>query len=93
MRSPGSAQTGPSGSPEASNTSRRASWSERVRVVGPSLLIGEGSEDNLVRFHRNVTADGGEGTDTRNDIAADNEFDDAARFVASAFEVVLPPAV
>ena len=58
-----------------------------------SLLVGEGSEDNLVRFHGNVTADGGDGTDTRNDIAADNEFGDAARFADSAFEVVLPPAM
>ena len=58
-----------------------------------TLLIGEGSEDNLVSFRRNVTTDGGEGTDTRNDTAADNEFGDAARFMASAFEVVLPPAM
>ena len=58
-----------------------------------SLLIGEGSEDNLVRFQSNVTADGGDGSDTRNDIAADNDFNDTARFVDGAFEVVLPPAM
>ena len=54
------------------------------------LIVGEGSEDNLVRFLRNVTADGGDGTDTRNDIAADNELVGSATTVETAFEILLP---
>ena len=54
------------------------------------LVIGDGSEDNLVRFLRDVKADGGDGTDTHNDLRVNNELGGSATSMETAFEILLP---
>ncbi len=61
-------------------------------VGDDSLTIGDGSEDNLVRFLANIIADGGDGTDTRSDLVADNSSAGVVNLTDTAFEVVLPPS-
>ena len=57
-----------------------------------SLFIGKDSKNNRVLFLGSLTADGGTGTDSRNDIAVDNKFTPPASYIESGFEVlVLPP--
>ena len=53
-----------------------------------SLFIGKDSRNNRVLFRANMTADGGTGTDSRNDIAADNTFAPGAAYIETAFEVL-----
>ncbi|MEO8351043.1 MAG: hypothetical protein ABI680_04890, partial [Chthoniobacteraceae bacterium] len=53
------------------------------------LVIGDDSENNIVRFHGKVTAEGGESSDTRNDIGAVNEFGDSG-YMETGFEILLP---
>lgn len=57
------------------------------------LAIGDGSEHDLMVFRKNLTADGGDGTDTRNDLEGDNEFGNGATVIATSFEIIPPPAV
>ena len=55
-----------------------------------TLLIGKGSKNNRVLFMANITADGGIGDDSRNDIGADNKYGPAATYSESAFETLVP---
>lgn len=55
-----------------------------------TLLIGKSSKNNRVLFNANITADGGNGSDSRNDIDADNKYGPAAAYVESAFETLIP---
>ena len=57
------------------------------------LAIGDGSEHDLMVFRSSLTADGGDGTDTRNDLEGDNEFGDGATIIATSFEIIPPPEV
>jgi hypothetical protein len=50
-----------------------------------NLLIGKGSRNNLSIFRGNVSADGGAGTNTRNDILAENTFATGVTFTGTAF--------
>lgn len=55
------------------------------------LTIGDGSEHDLMVFRSSLTADGGEGHDTRNDLTEDNEYENGATATATSFEII-PPA-
>jgi hypothetical protein len=57
-----------------------------------SLLVGKGSKHNSVLFYRDILADGGDGTDTRNDLDLDNDLEGIAVVTQTAFEIIPVPA-
>ncbi len=56
-----------------------------------ALFIGKDSKNNRVVFMDEISADGGAGSDSRNDIAVDNQFGPGAAYTESAFEVLVVP--
>lgn len=58
-----------------------------------TLLVGKDSKNNRVRFFGDVIADGGIGTDTRNELEVDNERIGPATYAEMNFEVLLVPPV
>ncbi len=56
-----------------------------------TLFIGKDSKNNRVIFMGDVSADGGAGTDARNDINVDNQFGPGAAYTESAFETLVVP--
>lgn len=54
-----------------------------------TLFIGKDSKNNRAVFMADVSADGGAGTDSRNDINVDNKFGPAAAYTETAFETLV----